>query len=325
MEKVKIITCIYCILNEINSKKYIGYTTNFKKRRKEHRGDLRRNSHHNEHLQKAYNKYGKDNFKFIILEECSMEDLPKKEHEWCIKLNTHNRKFGYNILPTNENGKIHKISQETKDKLSKLHKGKKKKRESALKGAATRKKQAEERGFWFAEESLKKMKDKLTGRKLNLSEEELRKKRNRMLGNTLRKGLKPSNNAIKKSKLSRMRSIEIYNLKGDYITTLESITEVANFVKSDKSTISACLAGRQNQSKGYQFKYLDEFKKISDISLPSIFCKCISNNEILTFENILIASKELNISKTKIYNNIKGFSKIAEKKYIFKKNKEEFI
>ncbi len=47
-----------------------------------HKNELKNNKHKNEHLQNAYNKYGKDNFHFEILEildNCNVQELRKKE------------------------------------------------------------------------------------------------------------------------------------------------------------------------------------------------------------------------------------------------------
>jgi len=60
--------CIYSIVNLINGKRYVGSTIDFEKRKKEHLKWLNGNYHHSIALQRAFNKYGLNNFEFNILE-----------------------------------------------------------------------------------------------------------------------------------------------------------------------------------------------------------------------------------------------------------------
>ena len=113
---------IYTIINILDSKAYVGYATNFRKRKAAHLSDLRKNKHKNIHLQRAFNRDCEINFKIELLEECSKEKLIEREDFWCKKLNTHNDKFGYNLLGTGEKGLIGH-SEETKQKMSNLKLG----------------------------------------------------------------------------------------------------------------------------------------------------------------------------------------------------------
>lgn len=72
---------IYKITNSINNKSYIGQSKSIEQRWKEHKNDsLNQNSEeYNYPLYQAFRKYGIDNFKFEILEECSQEELNDKE------------------------------------------------------------------------------------------------------------------------------------------------------------------------------------------------------------------------------------------------------
>ena len=75
-------TGIYKIECIINHKVYIGQSKNIKNRWKDHIKELDLNKHTNNHLQYAWNKYGKENFKFKILELCSQKDLNNREIYW---------------------------------------------------------------------------------------------------------------------------------------------------------------------------------------------------------------------------------------------------
>ena len=99
---------IYMILNTYNNKCYIGSTKNFYTRKQKHFRLLVLNKHHSNHLQKAYNRYGKDKFTFIILEECEIEKLLEKEVFWINLKNSLDPRYGYNVaIPKrNENLKL---------------------------------------------------------------------------------------------------------------------------------------------------------------------------------------------------------------------------
>lgn len=60
---------VYRILNTETNKEYIGSTLNYIKRKKTHFYNLKNNKHHCIHLQRSYNKYGRDKFIFEILYE----------------------------------------------------------------------------------------------------------------------------------------------------------------------------------------------------------------------------------------------------------------
>lgn len=77
----KINTCgIYKIVNKATGQCYVGQSQRVEKRIKEHFRLLRWNKHQNQHLQRAYNKYGAENFVGSIEVECSdFKDLDNLE------------------------------------------------------------------------------------------------------------------------------------------------------------------------------------------------------------------------------------------------------
>jgi group I intron endonuclease len=91
---------IYKILNRINGKYYVGSTKNFNKRWNSHKANLNKHTHTNIHLQNSYNKFGKENFEFHIVE--SLCDLKIKETlEEYISQNFKNERIN-NLLLKNE-------------------------------------------------------------------------------------------------------------------------------------------------------------------------------------------------------------------------------
>ena len=107
---------IYCIRNKINDKKYIGQTAlkrGYKYRWYVHKEQLINNKHYNKNLQEDFNKYGMDNFEFIILDEFTFSDkkLLKKVlldmEKFYINLwDTENETKGYNIIFGGKNKKL---------------------------------------------------------------------------------------------------------------------------------------------------------------------------------------------------------------------------
>lgn len=66
---------IYKILNTENGHFYIGSTANLPKRKWDHFSELRNNKHANQHLQRAFTKYGEQAFSFIPVFFCSIDNL----------------------------------------------------------------------------------------------------------------------------------------------------------------------------------------------------------------------------------------------------------
>ena len=100
---------IYLITNLLNGKKYVGQTTNLKRRIRQHkRGDLC--------IDKAIQKYGWENFTLEVLEECeSPEQLHEREIFWIAHFNCMSPN-GYNLTEGGSSTWI--CSSETHDKMS---------------------------------------------------------------------------------------------------------------------------------------------------------------------------------------------------------------
>lgn len=72
---------IYKIINKINGKYYVGSSVNIPVRWKKHKQHLNKQNHRNDYLQRAWNKYGNENFDFILVEliETSSLLLPTEQ------------------------------------------------------------------------------------------------------------------------------------------------------------------------------------------------------------------------------------------------------
>lgn len=119
------ITGIYKIRNIINNKIYIGSAIDIKKRWRDHKWYLKENKHHNQHLQASYNKYGLENFEFIIELKCELNNLLLEEKRLIEKFKSNNNIYGYNINDPRQIQLGRKCDDNTKMILSNRMKGNK--------------------------------------------------------------------------------------------------------------------------------------------------------------------------------------------------------
>jgi len=75
---------------------YIGSTQKYEQRWQQHICNLSSNTHCNDNLQADWNKYGKDNFEFSILQEVSLENQFTSEQYYIDQIKPFGN-IGYNI------------------------------------------------------------------------------------------------------------------------------------------------------------------------------------------------------------------------------------
>lgn len=169
------VTGIYKITCMVNKKIYIGSSTDISRRFDSHYSDLNRKVHHSSKLQRAYNKHGKENFKFEKLESCLIDQLLIREQYYLDTLlfaqefiRNENRKFerlGYNILPIAGRTFKRKMSKKTRLKISLSKIGEKHHLYGKSHSAETRLKMAKSRyGKAISEESKLKISKRHKGR-----------------------------------------------------------------------------------------------------------------------------------------------------------------
>jgi group I intron endonuclease len=113
-------TGVYCIRNIINGKVYIGKAKCIWRRIHGHLSalKLKNKSQENQHMINSFEKYGKENFEYFVLEYLPLDNkiLSEKELYWMNFYNSTNRLKGYNLrMDSSTNMICHK---ETSIKIS---------------------------------------------------------------------------------------------------------------------------------------------------------------------------------------------------------------
>jgi group I intron endonuclease len=110
---------IYKITNP-NGKVYIGQSVDIEKRWKHHKWAFEGDKYQY-HLYNSFKKYGFDDHRFEIIEECEEAELNTKERYYQDKYNSITE--GLNSRYTKSDDKSGRLSEKTLEKLSKIRKG----------------------------------------------------------------------------------------------------------------------------------------------------------------------------------------------------------
>ena len=252
--------CIYMYTNKINGKRYIGQTNDFNRRYKEHIAAMT-NENDNEYIypiQRAFRKYGLDNFEVKILKENLNTQCLLNFYEcYYIKkfdLLCKNGK-GYNLSDGGSNGnnfagKTDEEMEEIRQKQSEAHKGKKHSEKSKQKISNAKK--GENNPFYgkhHTEESRKKMRENHANNKGE---------------NNPNYGKHPSEET--KQKLSKARKgknnpkakrVYQYDLNGNLIRVWDYIKQASEELGINKESISKCCRGKRKTAGGFIWRYAE--------------------------------------------------------------------
>lgn len=250
--------CIYKIRNIVNGKFYIGSTIRPKYIRKyEHFSALRSNLHYNKYLQNAWNKYGESNFIFELIEKLQFsEELSKVEIGR--KLIDREAYFIHELQPEYNldkeityNGRTgHKCSEETKNKIREsnlITYSKKPKKVKILRERKIRK------GWTHNKEDISKITERS-----NKVDNKTRIREIQKIAARKRIGTHHSIESkirIVKSKVGKLREIEIFSKNGELINTCNFSTEASNITGVKRSSISNNLCGLSKSAGNFIFKY----------------------------------------------------------------------
>lgn len=260
---------IYKITNLKNNKVYVGQSENLNNREWNHFYWLDRGEHHNEHLQKSYNKYGKGNFIFEVIEHTG--DLDNRELYWINEYGGVDSKLNYNLkdpkskewsdyvkvkhsknmLGENNPNFGNKWTNEQKEMLSKKRKG------------------------LTLEELIGSEKAKLTKEKMSRSQkgrkhpEEVKEKirqanvgeNNPMYGKGDKQ--KGDKNPMWGKKSNKRKVVVRLDLQGNFISEYEFIMEV----KKDGfnyGNVWSCINGKLKTYKKSKWMYKEDYLKLLD-------------------------------------------------------------
>lgn len=217
---------IYKIVNKINGKIYIGQTTtNLEERWRQHC----RIESNCRYLKYAFEKYGINNFNFIMICVCFDEDLNQYEIKYMEKLNSM-APNGYNLREGGKGGKHH---EETKKKISKT-----------LKDRTDIVRTKPQLGKPLSQETKKKISNSLKLRT------DLVRKFPSWLGKTHTEETKKIMSEKHKIKINQ------YDLNNNFIQSFNSISEAGKKTNIDRSTIGKCCKGMYKTAGNFKWKYL---------------------------------------------------------------------
>lgn len=226
---------IYKITNLVNGKTYIGQSIDIQRRFWEHRCISHES---NVHLKNALRKYGKENFKYEVLEECSEEQLDEKERYYIsiLKPEYNVTNGGQDTLRRYPEVIKQKISVKSKEQWAKMSNEEKAKRiKNNLKGPR--------KGHTVSEKTRTKLREINTGKTQSL---ETIEKRKETIRNKKRSGYVQTNAGHRK-KIICLETGEIF----------ESVKQASAQLNTSRSNISKVLKGKQKTVKGYRFEYLE--------------------------------------------------------------------
>lgn len=252
-------TGIYKIENLINGKIYIGQAIDIEKRWEYHKTYLRHNKHCNKYLQRAWNKYEEENFKFEVIEECSEELLNEKEIYWIDYYNALYNKSGYNLTVGGKSTFGYKHIKETRKKLSIINK----KRFSNPANHHLF-------GKHHTEETKEKIRQNHLGKKASFETKQKQSKLHKgtiwINNGIITKMIKPDYFYIYEQQgyvkgrgkdtsdiVNRIKILQ-YDLEGNLIREFNSISDATKSLNKVGSLIGECVRGNRKTAYGYIWK-----------------------------------------------------------------------
>jgi len=225
---------IYMITNKLTGEQYIGQSRNIKQRWFSHTAP---NTREYNRMHKDIKKQGKNTFDFIILEECSVKELDKKEKYYIAKVHP-----SYNISTGGRGNYGFKPTEEQKEKsrqgaLKQWREMDEETKQKIIKNNLT----WPHKGYKMSEETKKKISEKNKGKKWT---PELREKIAEAKRKKKESGYRQTNEGHKKTVICTTTS-----------QTFESGKAAGEYFGISPSSITGVLKGRQKATHNLTFIY----------------------------------------------------------------------
>lgn len=228
----KIMIGIYKITNIITGDMYVGQSRNIKHRFHQHRSP-KNIATSNILVAIAMRKFGVSNFKFGVIEECTIEMLDQKEMYWISKLHP-----SYNKNEGGKGNRGHKVSGKTKEKLAKA---------------------AKKQWNSYPDETKRYILDNnligpRKGHEVSLGTRE--KLRNANLGKKAKEETRRKMSESNKKAVHWWRAykkVYAFNDAKDKFLFFDSVKEASEYFNG--ACISAALKGRKMHCRGYNWRY----------------------------------------------------------------------
>lgn len=287
---------IYEIINKVNGHKYIGQSRNIYQRINEHKSLLKNQKHLYKNgeptlLQRAWNKYGEENFEFKILQLCHSNKLNEREKYWINYYNT-NRADGGDGYNLNNGGGGQKHNYSTvggkiivnngivqkfiyPNELSKYEKDGYKRGllEENRKKFLNNKKilSGKEHPAWGKPWTKEHRENAMIGIQKAQKEGKYNWKRGKRSEETTQKIInalkgKPINEnsrkALAENAKNKRKAVVQLDMNCNYIATYSGINKAAEEVGIAASGICKCCKGEKESVKGFKWMYENEYKML---------------------------------------------------------------
>jgi group I intron endonuclease len=220
---------------------YIGSTNSVYRRFKHHKSSLKRGKHHCIPLQRSWDKYGADAFKFtVILQDVTRSEASQKEHDL---LSIFYRKAG--CLNISSNGIMSAQCPDVIKKRNETLKSQEHRASASIKTKAWR--EANPEAAKMSDQKLSQVGKSEAARKANSERSKLINSTDEAK-NTFKKRMATIHEKNKKPVLSRSTDGKV--------TFYPSIVEASRIVGIHVNAISNCCLGRARTSAGMEWEYV---------------------------------------------------------------------